>query len=91
MNLHPKNSCTFVGWMALEPRKSGQEYYDSKFLLVFVCLDDFVAKTLGNPIFFGYEELIFNIDVFLGIADEIDIGIHHRMLSLLLFQPYCPH
>lgn len=91
MDLHPKNSCAFVGWMALEPRKGGQQDNDPKFLLVLVGFDDLVAETLGNPIFLGDEELIFNIDVFFGIADEVDIGIHHRMLGLGLFQSYCPH
>lgn len=91
MNLHPKNSCTFIGWVALESRKSGQENNDSKFLLVLVGLYDLVAEALGDPIFLGDEKLIFDIDVFLGVADEVDIGIHHRMLGLGLFQSDCPH
>lgn len=45
-------------------------------------LDDLVAKTLSDPIFFRYEELIFDIDVFLCIANKVDVGVHHRMLGL---------
>ena len=91
MNLHSKNSCAFIGWMAFETRKSRQENNDPKLLLILVSLDDLVTKTLSDPIFLRDEELIFNIDVFLRIADEVNVGIHHRMFGLLFFKSYSPH
>lgn len=91
MDLHPKNGRAFIGWMALEPGKRRQQHNDSKLLLALVRLDDLVAQALRDPVLLRNEKLIFNIDVFLRIADKFDIGIHYRMLRFGLFQSNCPH
>jgi hypothetical protein len=75
----------------LKAWKCRQQNDHSKFLFIFVGIDDLIAQTFGYAIFLRNEELIFNVDELFGIVNEVDICVHDGMLSLSLLKANRPH
>ena len=91
LDLDSKYCGSFISRVALEARQRRQQYYDSKFFLLFVGLDDPFAEVLGDCILSGDEELVFDVYELLCASDELEVSIEDGVLCFSLFQADRPH
>lgn len=91
LHLDSKYCRLLISRVALKARERGQQYYHSEFFLPFVGIDDPFAEVLGDCILGGDEELILDVDKFLGACYELKVGVEDGVLSLSLLQTDRPH
>lgn len=61
--------------MAVKARQSWYHDNYSKLLIVKVSFNDSIDNGFSDAIPFWNEELILNVDVFFGVADQKEIGV----------------